>query len=68
MDKEENMDKLKGYRTYITMVVMIVLGAIEGWNQYCGGTGCKIVEVPGFVFSILAALGIYTRSIATPKA
>ena len=62
------LKKLKGYRTYITMVVMIVLGAINGWNQYCSGADvadfCFNIQIPGVVFSVLAALGIYTRSLA----
>ena len=59
------MDFLKGKKTYITMAVLIILGGIDGYNQYCnGGAGCKLVQIPGFVFSILGMLGIYTRSVA----
>lgn len=59
------MDFLKGKKTYITMAVLIILGAIEGYNEYCnGGVGCKVIQVPGFIFSALAVLGIYTRSQA----
>jgi len=59
---------LKGKRTYVTMVVILVLGLIDSWNKYCGGEGvieqCKIIEIPGGVFAILSALGIYTRKLA----
>lgn len=62
------LEKLKGSRTYITLAVVLVLGLIETWNQYCLGTDvvtfCRQIEIPGFVFSILATLGIYTRKLA----
>ena len=46
------------------MAVVIILGAIEGYNQHCGNAGtCKAVDIPGWVFSILGALGIWTRSV-----
>lgn len=65
------LDKLKGYRTYLTLAVVLVLGLIETWNQYCTGTDvvafCRQVEIPGFVFSVLATLGIYTRKLAGSK-
>lgn len=61
------MDFLKGKRTYIVMVITLALGLIESWNAYCSGADvvsfCRQVEIPGFVFSGLAALGIYTRSL-----
>jgi len=62
------MDFLKGKRTYLVLAVTLILGVIESWNQYCAGTDvvsfCRHIEIPGFVFSSLAALGIYTRSLA----
>jgi len=62
------MGFLKGRKTYITMVVMIALGALDSWNGYCAGqevaSFCTQIQVPSFVFSILATLGIYTRSLA----
>jgi hypothetical protein len=62
------MNFLKGKKTYITMVVMIVLGGLDSWNAYCSGpevvSFCTQIQVPSFVFSILATLGIYTRSLA----
>lgn len=59
------MNFLKGKKTYITMAVLIILGGIDGYNQYCnGGVGCHVIQVPGFVFSILGVLGVYTRSVA----
>lgn len=63
------MDFLKGKRTYLVLAVTLALGLIESWNSYCSGTDvvtfCKQIQVPGFVFSGLAALGIYTRSLAS---
>lgn len=65
------MKFLEGKRTYIVLTVTLVLGLIESWNQYCGGTDvvgfCRHIEVPGFVFTALASLGIYTRSLANTK-
>lgn len=62
------LEKLKGKRTYLTLAVVMVLGLIDTWNQYCTGVDvvpfCKQINVPGFVFTVLATLGIYTRSLA----
>lgn len=64
------MDFLKGKKTYITMVVVIVLGALGGWNEYCAGeevvSFCREINVPNWVFSVLGTLGIYTRAVAKP--
>lgn len=62
------LDKLEGKRTYITMAVVIILGAIDSYNQHCITTStCKAFQVPGFVYSVLGALGIWTRSMENPK-
>lgn len=62
-----NMKWLEGKKTYLILAVTIVLGVVETWNQYCLGTDvvtfCKQIEIPGFVFSVLGLLGIYTRSV-----
>ncbi len=59
---------LEGKRTYLVLGAALVLGVIDSWNGYCAGPGaaefCFNIEVPGFVFSGLAALGIYTRKLA----
>lgn len=58
---------LAGKKTYIILAVTLILGVIESWNSYCKGadvvTFCTHIEIPGFVYSGLAALGIYTRSL-----
>ena len=63
--KETPMMKfLEGKRTYITMAVIAVLGALDAYNQHCNASAlCKTINVPGWIFSILAALGVYTRAI-----
>ena len=58
------MKWLEGKKTYLVMACVIVFGALDAWNQYCGGAGCKVIEIPAYVFSILGFLGIYTRSVA----
>ena len=63
---------LDGYKTYITMAVIIILAVINGWNEYCGGlieapNWCIDIAIPEYVFAILGALGIYTRKVAKPK-
>lgn len=62
------MNFLKGKKTYLTMIVIIVLSAIGGWNEYCSGKDvvsfCTQVNVPEWIFGVLATLGIYTRSQA----
>ena len=57
------LEKLKGYRTYLTLGVVVILGAIDAYNGHCVATGvCKSFAVPGIAFTILGFLGIYTRS------
>jgi hypothetical protein len=62
------MNWLKGKRTYLTMVVIIALSAINGWNEYCATEGaagfCVNVSIPEYAYAILGTLGIYTRSLA----
>lgn len=60
------MEKLKGLRTYLILGVAVILGAIDSYNSYCVANTivCHAFNVPPFVYSILAGLGIYTRSIA----
>jgi hypothetical protein len=62
------IDKLQGKKTYLILGVALILGALETWNALCGETinaqWCVDFIVPPYVYSILAALGIYTRSIA----
>ena len=69
------MKLLDGKKTYLTMLVVIVLAGIDAFNGYCGGLTenapaiCgSAFQVPEFVYAILGALGIYTRSVAKPKA
>ena len=58
------MDKimkfLEGKKTYITMAVIAVLGGIGALNE----AGVTNVQVPEYVFTLLALLGIYTRKVA----
>lgn len=57
------LDKLKGYRTYLTLGVVVILGAIDAYNGHCVATQtCKAFQIPGLVFTALGFLGIYTRS------
>lgn len=61
------MKWLEGKKTYIVLIVTIALGLVETWNQYCLGadvvTFCRQIQVPGFIFTGLGMLGIYTRSV-----
>lgn len=64
------MDKLlAGKKTFIVMGVVIILGAIESYNQHCGNPVnlCKALDIPPFVYSALGALGIWTRKVAKPN-
>jgi len=60
------LEKLKGYRTYLVLGVAVILGAIDSYNGYCiaNAIACKSFAVPPIVYSILAGLGLYTRSLA----
>jgi len=60
------MEKLKGLRTYIILGIAVILGGIDSYNAHCVANAavCHAFNVPPFVYSILAGLGIYTRSLA----
>jgi len=58
---------LEGKKTYLVMICVIVFGALDAWNGYCATEACKVIEIPAYVFSILGALGIYTRIVAKTK-
>lgn len=56
---------LEGKKTYLTMAVIIILGGLEAYNQHCVASGtCSAFQVPGFVFTVLGFLGVYTRKVA----
>lgn len=59
------MEKLKGFRTYIILGVAVILGGIDSYNAHClaNSAVCHAFSVPPIVYSILAGLGIYTRSL-----
>lgn len=64
----EALKALEGKKTYLILGVAVILGAIDGYNDHCVRTAeCIAFDVPPVVYSILAALGIYTRKIAKPK-
>jgi hypothetical protein len=58
------LDKLKGFKTYITLGVIVLLGALDAYNGYCVSNAltCKAFNVPEIIYVILGTLGIYTRS------
>jgi len=64
-------EKLEGKKTYIIMAVAILFAGIDTWNALCGEqivtSWCNDINIPPYVFGILAALGIYTRAVAKPK-
>jgi len=57
--------KLNGYKTYIILGIAVILGGIDTYNAHClaNAVVCKAFSVPPFIYSILAGLGIYTRSL-----
>ena len=55
---------LEGKKTYLTMALVIIFGALDAWNEYCGNGSCKVIQVPSVIFVILGALGVYTRKVA----
>jgi hypothetical protein len=66
------MKFLQGKKTYLTMLIIIMVAGINGWNDYCATlveapSYCVNINVPEWVFAVLASLGIYTRSVAKPK-
>lgn len=64
----EMLDKLEGKKTYIILGVTALLGALDAYNGYCvSSVACKAFDVPPVVYTVLAGLGVYTRSVAKPK-
>lgn len=65
LEKENNpMFKwLKGKKTYITLGVTAVLGAIGALNQ----AGATDIQIPELAFTILGALGLWSNSQRTSK-
>ena len=71
------LEKLKGIRTYLILGVIFLLGAIDFWNQFCqlnaetlasvGANFCINIQIPGYVYSLLASAGIYTRKLANTE-
>lgn len=65
------MKWLEGKKTYIVLAVALILGGVDAWNTACLDavdiSWCKQLAVPSWVFSVLAAMGIWTRSVAKPK-
>jgi len=62
-------DKLEGKKTYIIMGITVIFAGIDTWNAHCGVPTnlCKELNVPVYVYGILATLGIYTRAVVKPK-
>ena len=65
LEKENNamLSWLKGKKTYITLGVTAILGAIGALNQ----AGATDIQIPELAFTILGALGIWTNSKRTSK-
>lgn len=60
------LDKLKGFKTYITLGLLVAFAGLDAYNGYCVSNSivCKSFNVPEIVYVVLGSLGIYTRSIA----
>jgi len=69
IEREANkmLEKMDGKKTYLVMAAVVIFGAIDAWNEHCGFAGCKLIEVPKWIYPILGTLGVYTRSVAKPK-
>ena len=65
LEKENNamLKWLKGKKTYITLGVTAILGAIGALNQ----SGATNIQIPDLVFTVLGALGIWTNTQRTSK-
>ena len=68
---KKQYDKLDGKKSYITATVNIILGAIMAFGQYCMEAPpdqqvpfCQVIAIPGIVFIVTGALGIWTRKKA----
>ena len=65
LEKENNymFNWLKGKKTYITLGITAVLGAIGALNQ----SGATDIQIPDLIFTALGALGLWTNSQRTGK-
>jgi hypothetical protein len=62
--KESAMWKfLEGKKTILTCAAIAIFGGIDAMNA----AGLTNIQIPAIVFSILGALGIWTRAVAKPK-
>ena len=54
-EAKKMLDKLNGKKTYITMAVIIGMGALVAYNTHCGEATnmCKAFEIPPWAFSLL---------------
>ena len=63
-------DKKKWYqsKTVLTGIVTVLVGTYEGVKLYLAPEfGWSLPEIPPYVYTILGALGIYSRSVASKK-
>ena len=62
-NKENPMLKfLQGKKTYLVMIATIIIGGIDTANQ----AGVIHFTIPAIAYTVLGALGIYTRAVAKP--
>ena len=54
------MKALEGKKTYIVMAVTAIIGGIDALSQ----AGLIHFVIPAYIYIILAATGVYTRSVA----
>lgn len=63
MDSEKKWYKSKNV---LTGIVTVLVGTYEGTRAYVAPqVGWNLPEIPGLLFTILGALGIYTRMTAS---
>lgn len=63
------LDKIKGFRTIVSGVLIVLAGAILQYNQSCQTDPaladlCKAVVVPGWLVSGLGVAVVYFRKLA----
>jgi len=64
------MDKLRGFRTYITSGLIVIAGAILAYNQSCEANhpdtiqACELFTFPGWIISVLGVAAGFFRKLA----
>ena len=58
------MKLLEGKKTYIVMLVTIILSVIDEHYAQCMTEVCASTDIPNWIYGVMAGLGVWTRRVA----